>query len=270
VTVDGGSFCAAHLSDEHAAMPYGSTGQSLDSIIEDLNSFTSESPGEIIFLPIRYMSQMRTLIYGEPSNQWKGDTVEAFYSKLAKLRNLCPNIGSLKNVTAGELMDRNNDGGCVIPLIAESFPNVTLSDRPEAGIYTTASLGINDYWFNKDTTEDMAECRVANMQALPRGGDDQIDITQWIVTLTAVDFAFANIASIAILPTNPALYWRLVNAMSPEIWPTVILQDYVGYIHINEGSFPSQLGAEIQTLCYGLNPYMVGQNCKSSHGKNPN
>jgi hypothetical protein len=215
------------------------------------------------------MSRVRTLVYPELPNQWDAATVEVFYSKLAKLRNRCPNIRSLKDVTAGELMDSNNGGGCVIPLIAEGFTNATLNDRPSAGIYNSAALNINDHWSNMDTTEDMAEDQVANMQAHTRGGDDQFDIMQWVVSLTASDFAFADIASVAILPTNPAFYWRAVNAMSPEIWPTVIMQDYVGYIHMNEGSFPSQLGAEIQTLCYGLNLYMVSQNCKASRGKNP-
>lgn len=269
VTVDDGSFWAAHLSGEHAMSPYGATGQSLDSIIDNINSFTSESPGEIILLPIRYMSRVRTLAYGELPNQWDAATVEVFYSKLAKLRNRCPDIGNLKDVTAGELMDRNNGGGCVIPLIAESFSDPTLNDRPSAGIYMSAALNINDHWSNKDDTKEMAEDQVVTLQAQPRGGDDQLDIMQWIVTLTAFDFASIDIASVAILPTNPALYWRAVNAMSPEIWPTVILQDYVGYIHMNEKSFPSQLGAEIQTLCYGLNLYMVSQNCKVSHEKNP-
>lgn len=44
VTVDTSGFWAAHVDDESKVQPYSATGQSFDSIIDDINKFTA-GPG---------------------------------------------------------------------------------------------------------------------------------------------------------------------------------------------------------------------------------
>ena len=277
VTVDTSGFWAAHVTDESKAGTYGATGQSFDSIVDDINKFTAENPGEIIFLSFRYLRRLRSLFDQAPS-LWDEDTIKTFYGKLAKLQNRCPDLlkeviddpaglnGALGKLNASYLFDKNNGAGCVVPLIYQHEDVIKPAFNISEGVYSLNHLlpdSNNDHWSNEDIPDAVAVDQAVFLQTVPRDGtsDDKFSIMQWVVTLNWRDFSAVSIASVAILPMNPALYSNGVNAMSPDHFPNVILQDYLGYLHPGEGKFPDDLGAEIRVLCIGLNLYMVSQNC---------
>ncbi|KAI8261295.1 hypothetical protein K4K58_001428 [Colletotrichum sp. SAR11_239] len=49
------TFWSMHLDDETASFPVGNTGELFSTIIDEINKFTSEHPGEIITLQFRYL-----------------------------------------------------------------------------------------------------------------------------------------------------------------------------------------------------------------------
>lgn len=164
-------------------------------------------------------------------------------------------------------------------MIDGRLPAGVAAQRPSAGIYNgTAHMDRNDVWAQQDGTETTADREVAHMRANTRDGStaDRFAIMQWQVTPDGATSLLGGLvgitlASVAVLPTNPALYWAAVNAMSPGVWPTVIMQDYIGVLHTDEvgPGVLRDLGAELKVLCVGLNLYMVSQNCDVSHGRHP-
>lgn len=161
-----------------------------------------------------------------------------------------------------------------MPLIYEHEDIINPAFDISAGIYSLNHLlpdSNYDHWSKSDIPGAVVDDQAAFLQTVPRNGSkgDMFSIMQWVVTLTALDVSAVSIASVAILPMNPALYSNGVNAMSPDHFPNVILQDYLGYLHPGEGSFPDDLGAEIRVLCIGLNLYMVSLNCDAAPSANP-
>lgn len=275
VSTNGGGFWAAHVNDETSNAPVGATGQSLDDMIDDINRFTSESPGEVIIWWIRYMVDMNLNVPAGSGRYWDDDKANDFYNSLEAINNRCPDMSASTKfdlLEAQTFLDKNDGAGCVLLMIDGRLQDGVTNQRTSSGIYQGPTyMDRDDFWANKGDTESNAAAEVAHMVGKTRdnGDSDDFAIMQWQVTpdlLTSLDY---GLSTIAILPTNPALYWDAVNAMTPEVWPTVILQDYIGYIHLNEGSFPDDLGSEIRVLCMGLNLYMVSQNCDVSPRENP-
>lgn len=52
-------FWATHVNDELAEVVIGNTGEGLTDIIDEINQFTKESPGEVIFFRLKYLVGMR-------------------------------------------------------------------------------------------------------------------------------------------------------------------------------------------------------------------
>ncbi|CAK7219716.1 hypothetical protein SBRCBS47491_003942 [Sporothrix bragantina] len=269
-----GDFYAAHYAEEMALSVSGASGAKLSDMIDQVNRFTAENPGEIIIWAMRYLI---TIQHGVGGDQWNNSVTSEFFDTLERINNRCPDldtIASFSQEPARTFLDANGGKGCVLLLTAhEHFWDNVTSDRPSAGIYDDGRLHRDDYWSKADNTVDNSFLQINHTQGISRGDklNDTLDpfcIMQWQCTPNIVDSSLYGLDRVAVLSSNPALYWYGVNGMSPQHFPTVILEDYIGMLLVANGvtneditSFPAQLGAELQTLVIGLNLYMVSQNC---------
>lgn len=285
VSIQNDEFWAAHVSDEHADVPIGATGESLDDLIKGVNRFTAEYPGEVIVWYIKYMVNFNIVLTS--GRDWDADTANRFYTALEKINNRCiglekEDIDSINRLPAKKFMDANSKKGCVLLLTDANLNDGVPRDKVSSGIYSGPKYFLHDdYWAEEQRTRQNADKQIARMQSRKRDGNaplandgikdgsDDYLITQWQVTPDAAEMADPpTIQLIANQETNPALYHYGFNAISPEYFPTVILHDAVGLFHV------SDLDAEdynpmMQALVIGLNLYMVSQNCKTWNGTNP-
>lgn len=260
------SFWSMHVNDETAEVALGNTGESLDSIISEINQFTSESPGEVIIFHVRYLVGIREVPSLGPI-YWSSSIVNDFFNKLRGVNNRCGNLdtsSTFNQKPASYFMDQNGGNGCVLFLLAGDLQSGVPQDSIPDGIYRANVLTINDDWSDLGDTQPMAEDQASDWKAVARGGSsDTFHIGQWLVSADIFTTTLYTIEGIGIMPTNPALYWMGVNNMSPQSWPTVILTDYIGVVVKGQHSW-NQLSAEMYTLAVGLNLYMVSENCNVS------
>ncbi len=255
-------FWAMHLSDEMATLAIGNTGESLDDVVSEINRFTAENPGEVIFFAVRYLIG-RYELPDRGAITWSDDVVNAFFAKLRGVNNRCANLDTstgFQNQKASYFMDQNQGKGCVLFLL-----NGHLNGResPADGIYDISRVSLQDHWSNKMQASDMAPDQIATWHSVTRGGSSDYGsllIGQWLVTPDAVASTAYTLQAFALQPTNPSLYWSGVNGMDPEHWPNVLLVDYVGVQKQNQWSW-DQLSAELYTLAVGMNLYMASENC---------
>ena len=52
-------FWTTHVNDERAEVSIGQSGEHLDEVVDNINKFTNESPGEVIILQFRYLIGIR-------------------------------------------------------------------------------------------------------------------------------------------------------------------------------------------------------------------
>lgn len=268
------SYYVMHVSDERADVAIGNTGETLDQVISEINRFTSENPGEMIFLRLRYLIGIRKLPVGGPVF-WTAAIANEFFGKLKQINNRCPNLD--QNVQFGEqpasyFMDQNGGKGCVLFLLnGANLQAGVPNDSPGDGLYKDSMMNVWDNWSNLPDTTKMANDQVAKWKTVGRSGsfnNDQFLIDQWLVSADAITTTALSIQDIAIQPTNPALYWMGLNNMSPEVFPTVSLVDYIGVVVNSRFNF-NDLSAELYTLAIGMNLYMISENCDISKSRSP-
>ncbi|KAL4935062.1 hypothetical protein BDV06DRAFT_139020 [Aspergillus oleicola] len=267
------AFWTAHVNDETASVPIGNTGESLSDIISEINQFTSENPGEIVFFKVRYLIGIKRV----PSGPVYWDTAIAnnFFTELKKINNRCGNLDTntqFQDQKASYFMDQNNGSGCVLFLLdGGNLQNGVPSSSVADGLYPASVMTVNDHWSDLSTTQPVAEDQISTWSAINRVSpftNDEFLISQWLVSADALQTTALTIQNIAIMPTNPALYWAGVNAMSPTKWPNVLLVDYIGVVITDQHAW-NQLSAELYTLAIGLNLYMLSENCDVSSDRSP-
>lgn len=266
------SFWTLHVNDERSEIAIGNSGESLDAVINEVNQFTRENPGEMIFFRVRYMIGIReTPSYGPIF--WDAKLVNDFFNQLKRVNNRCGNLDTgvrFNEQPASYFMDKNDGNGCVVFLLDQgNFQGDVPRDSVADGLYKSEMLDVWDNWSDMDRTDKVAKDQVADWKTVHRGGDnDRFLISQWLVSADAITSTALTLENIAVQPTNPALYWMGLNNMSPETYPTVSLVDYIGVV--NEGRHDwDSLSAEMYTLAIGMNLYMASQNCAVSKQKSP-
>ncbi len=256
-------FWVMHVNDEMATLAIGNTGESLDDVVGEINRFTAESPGEIVFVTMRYLVGR----YQFPDRGpilWNDAVTADFFAKLRGINNRCSNLDTstgFQNQKASYFMDQNGGKGCVVLLLNGHLDG---RESPGDGIYDGNRISVQDHWSNMMQAVDMAADQVATWRAATRGGgrDDfgSLMIGQWLVTPDALAATAYTLQGFALQPTNPSLYWAGVNGMDPEHWPNVLLVDYIGVQQRDAWAW-DQLSAEMYTLAVGLNLYMASENC---------
>ncbi|KAK3296361.1 PLC-like phosphodiesterase [Chaetomium fimeti] len=258
-------FWVLHVNDELGTLAIGNSGESLDEVISEINHFTSENPGEIIFFTVRYLVGRYEFPDRGPI-MWDTNMVNSFFSKLRGINNRCLNLDTgtgFQNQKASYFMDQNEGKGCVILLLNGHLDGGVPRESPADGIYEIGRMGIRDHWSNKMQASDMAPDQVNNWRSVTRGGASDFGnfmVGQWLVTPDALAATAYSLQNFAIQPTNPSLYWAGVNGMDPEHWPNVLMVDYIGVQQGDQWAW-DQLSAEIYTLAVGMNLYMASENC---------
>ncbi|OAA72288.1 LysM domain-containing protein [Cordyceps fumosorosea ARSEF 2679] len=264
-----------HVNDERADVAIGNTGEALDEVIQEVNRFTAENPGEIILFRVRYLIGIRNIPSFGPI-YWTADMVNEFFGKLRGVNDRCGGLDAggttFDKQPASYFMDRNGGRGCVLFLLDTSnLQDGVPHDAVADGIYRTEALPVWDNWSNLPDTQKVAEDQTAKWKTVSRAGafaNDQFLIGQWIISADPLTTTALTIEQMAVQPTNPALYWMGLNAMSPEVFPTVALVDYVGVVVDGRHAW-DQLSAELYTLAVGMNLYMISENCDISKGRSP-
>ncbi|POR36398.1 PI-PLC X-box domain-containing protein [Tolypocladium paradoxum] len=266
-------FWILHVNDEKAEVVIGNSGESLDDVVSEINKFTSENPGEVIFFRVKYLVGIRMVPSSGPI-YWSRDIVNEFFGKLKRVNNRCPSLDAnvqFNQQKASYFMDRNGGKGCVIFLLDGDLKADVPHDSIVDGIYESKRMEFWDNWSNLPDTKSLAQDQAAAWKSVGRSGqfsNDRFLIGQWLVSADAVTTTLVSIQNIAILPTNPALYWMGVNNMSPESWPNVLMVDYIGVVVRGQTSW-DQLSAEMYTLGIGMNLYMISENCDISQQRSP-
>ncbi|KAL4758193.1 PLC-like phosphodiesterase [Aspergillus foveolatus] len=237
VRLNDGTFAAAHVNDERASTIAGGAG------------FTSEAPGEVIIIWLRYLVDI--LEYDVEDRYWNETTMQEFYTI------------PLDELTFGTYLDSSDGAGCVIFINGETtdpdIQEVTTEDL-DRGIYGTGRLPRTDNWSEKSDPKEVTDDQVSyypNLRATIGGEDDTFYISQWVSTLSALPGYGIELTSIFMV--NPVLYWYGMMEMSPSGFPTVMLMDYAG-VRL-QGEYDEYWGAELKALAIGLNLYLDSENC---------
>ncbi|KAH7035830.1 pectate lyase superfamily protein-domain-containing protein, partial [Microdochium trichocladiopsis] len=277
------SFWAAHINSDDAAIPVGATGASLNDLISGMNRFSTDFPGEVVVWYIKGMQEITS------NHKWDLSTQQLFLESLEGINNRCADL-PLQNtspggvwidtITMGDYMSKNGGKGCVLLVLDRGrIPPELEFRRPSAGIYSSDNFRRHDAWPEKNSVQGIFDYHSGVLLNKPRTGEikstgsevkDDYLITQWQLTFAWNEqpSSAQSLNARANQETNPAIYHTAMSLISPDHFPTAIMTDAIGLFHtydLSEGNYNPML----QTLCIGLNLYMVSQNCAVSPIRNP-
>ncbi|KAH6959267.1 hypothetical protein DER45DRAFT_594703 [Fusarium avenaceum] len=259
-------FYALHVNDELWASPVGNSGEKFRDIVDEVNAFTSQFPGEVIILQFRYMIGIRESPAGGPIH-WDDDIKDDFFGRLTDIENRCGGLEHEKrfhDYKLSTLMSKNAGKGCVLIFLDTEHLDENIEEEDQIwekeGIYRKDAMSVRDPWPNRKDTKDAVEFTIDEWKKNTQSG---MYVAQWLVTpFPILDY---SIMEIAILPTNPALYWRGVNEITPQVFPNVLMVDYIANVlPARDNPDWDDLSAEIQVLAIGLNLYLISENCDIS------
>ncbi|KAH7261771.1 hypothetical protein BKA59DRAFT_1822 [Fusarium tricinctum] len=281
------SFWISHMS-ELGGIYHGNTGESLNEVIDEINDFTSENPGEVIVLQFRYLHGMHDAA-NSPRRPWTKDIKGEFFKKLRTINNRCANVHLKEGAkgkkhaiqdlsisqlqrgatfTGAEDTDQKANGCVLIFLDGASMltdtEELTDSDTYSRGdgIYHKDDMHMEDAWPNETEVDDSAEEAVEMW--LNQADVSKLHIGQWVVTggIRAIEWN-AEVM-------NSVFPWRAINTINPKsnMYPSVFLMDYIGVFVSGETDW-NLLSAEAYAMAIGLNLYTMSENCGVNPDKRP-
>ncbi|KND90634.1 PI-PLC X-box domain-containing protein [Tolypocladium ophioglossoides CBS 100239] len=208
----GHTFWTAHVNDETNSPPVGNSGESLHNVIENINQFTAESPGEIIFLRFSYLIGINKV--PTKPQYWTAEIMQQFFDELKTINNRCISLPEIEFflIKAGIFMDQNDGKGCVLILLDQANNQYldTLDSEPD-GIYETRVMLYYDHWADEDTVKQVAANQTEGWNDVQRPGSsngtsqDALYINQWSVTPDPLDFITTSLSQYANM-MNPTLF----------------------------------------------------------------
>ncbi|KAI8196540.1 Mutanase [Colletotrichum sp. SAR 10_65] len=274
-----GEFHIFHVSDPRATVIVGASGVTLQDVIDDINEFYARNPGEVIFLWMRDMVSFRGGLFGG-GHPFDGNEMAQFFDKLRGIQNRCRGLTEatrFQDRVMGELMEQNDGRGCVAIILDQFGVDARVpQDDPASGIFLAGKhMDRTDRWeegVGRSPGELLAYQATGfydaeRRRAEPSNGGDFF-VSQWVLNAKHEDAVFYGLENLANYLTTPLLYYGGVAAMTPEMFPTVMLMDYIG-MRVSGEHNENNLAAELRTLALGLNLYMASENCYVSKRRNP-
>ncbi|KAF4981158.1 hypothetical protein FZEAL_2992 [Fusarium zealandicum] len=263
---------------------HGNSGESMDEVVDEINEFTSENPGEVIVLQLRLLHGIFAAA-GSSRLAWDSDIKENFFSKLKKINNRCPNLdkktdgggGHLEKLKISQLMrgatktgkEETGDpaNGCVIIMIdTESMIEGSELKDDDAhsrgdGIYRKLDMVWEDAWPDKIEAKLSAEEAVEMWTK--QKDKSKLHVGQWVVTGGARSISWNAEVMNSVFP------WRAINTIGPNTkYPSVFLMDYIGVFVQGETDW-NLLSFEAYVMAVGLNLYTLSENCDINAYKRP-
>ncbi|KAK5987203.1 hypothetical protein PT974_11324 [Cladobotryum mycophilum] len=251
-----GMFRESHLA-KLAHNYHGMLGATLDEMIDEINAFNSEVPGELIILDVHIDAIDARNVN---NSKWKKLAVKdrrLLFKKLMRLRNRM-NVPDDEDISKWEL---NRFIGNETSAVLVNFDKSWFDEDPKefpggaAGFVTGANLPLTHRWSDTDNLDHMVEDQVRHFQELRKHRDNPIHIADWLLTQKGFNVIIAE-PSLLSLSTDAwrELYQRLWSRSTSESYPNWIAVDNVqGNMH--------------KSIIMAMNHCLVARKCGSLGGK---
>lgn len=230
--IHAGQFYTGHYTELDIAGVntwQGANGQSMTSVISDINSFTHDNPELVIV----YLSHDLDTDVG--NSRYAAFNQTQWDSLLTQMRE---NINNLYVVTASDLslLTLNHyigDGkAAVIVVVDPSGNDINIGAFATQGFYTPGQYTVYNEYSDTNDLNQMAADQLAKMQARRPSADAPLFLLSWTLTQSTVQAATCGVGlSKSILSlagqANSVLAEKLLPACNAECFPNIIYIDNI-------------------------------------------
>jgi acyl dehydratase len=215
--IRGGQFYTGHYSPTPTAGWQGATGQSLDSIIDDVNSYTAANQELVVlYLSHDLSTDLGSLFPPLTQADWN-----LLLSKLLRLNNRFmasnPTTVDLTTLTLGDFI---RSQAAVVVVVQPSDSTITLGSFANQGFYTPQSFPVFDSFANTDLVGVMQTDQLANKLPVQRPDPDARSfLLSWTLTQSV---AAALRCPVYFPPDNtPPIFYDSVLDLAAKAYPAL-------------------------------------------------
>ncbi|KAI8304164.1 Mutanase [Colletotrichum sp. SAR11_59] len=186
---------------------------------QDVNNFTDESPGEVIFLWLKDLVAFEPFEKGGGGRPLDQKETEELFAVLGKIKNRCSGLDVPKGVGTqfqdrlmGEFMDMNGGSGCVLVILEGEVADGVPDSLPKEGIYRdNVRMYRFDHWPTAsipDTIIKKTAAELADPARHKKNGTEKQEfmVAQWQLTPDFTTSSNFGLEALAVYPTNPTFY----------------------------------------------------------------
>jgi hypothetical protein len=230
--IHAGQFYTGHYTELSIAGRntwQGANGQSMASVISDINAYTQDNP-ELVIL---YLSHDLDTDVG--NSQYAAFSQAQWDSLLTQMQE---NISHLKVVLAGDISQLTlneyigNGQAAVIVVVDASGSNIDIGAFAAQGFYTASQYAVYNEYSDTNDLNQMTADQLAKMQAQRPSADAPLFLLSWTLTQSTLQAATCgtglskSIISLA-GQANSVLAEALLPACSVDCFPNIIYIDNI-------------------------------------------
>lgn len=225
--LSGTTYSTGHYTDTGSPLGYqGCSGETIASIIGDINTFTATNH-ELIILYLSH-DMVTSAGYG-PFTQGQYETL---MQQLLGINSLFVSTDPNADLTVATLSSFIGNGEAAVIVVIDA-PNIDLGDYATKGFYLASSFptDVNDYTNTPDLAT-MEAGQYQNLQSSRTTPDDQFFVLSWTLTQTsgmATGCVVSPIGATSVLDlaaeANAVLAPTLMAHCTPQSFPNVLYTD---------------------------------------------
>jgi hypothetical protein len=227
--ISGGQYVTGHYSEISELNSWqGGNGQSIQSIINDVNTFTA-SNNELVVL---YLSHDLDTDLGNSSYapftqaQWSS-LLQMLQQGLNNLYTGAPMGADLTTLTLNSYIGNNSPA--VVVVVDASASGITLGSFAGEGFYLPASFPVYNEYSDTNNLSTMTSDQLAKMAAQRPNPGASYFLLSWTLTQDSDEAVFCEVGADSILTlaneANAALTSTLMPACSAQTFPNIVYVD---------------------------------------------
>lgn len=219
--ISSGYFKTGHYSCSSTfGVCAGANGQSIQSIVSDINAFTAQN-AELIILNLSHDMNTDADYRGLNQNEWI-----SLFSLLYQIDHLYfdpnPYEVDLSTYTLGDFI---SDSAAVIVIVNSS--DVTLGNYAYYGFFPWTAFPVFNSYTGTDNLNSMINDQIGKMNQHRPNENTPPFLLSWTLTQSATDVITDNSILDLAAEAYPYLFYSLASAVSPRTFPNIIYIDNV-------------------------------------------
>lgn len=224
--ISAGKYLTGHYGCPKEGFCLGANGQSIESIVNDINTFTTNNK-ELVILKLSHdLNTDRGIISYAPFTQPEWD---ALFSLLKKgIKNLFI-AESSNDLTKIRLKDFIGGGrAAVIVVVVPDGKDINLGDYSNQGFYLNKNFPVFDKYSESNDLKQMASDQLIKMREQRPNPDASYFLLSWTLTQQIPEVITGNPSILDLAnKANPLLYSMLLSASSDQVYPNILYIDNI-------------------------------------------
>jgi hypothetical protein len=231
--ISGGDYYTGHYSNLNHITDQGANGQSIDSVVNDVNTFMDATPDLVI---LRISSDLNT---DAPNGEYKPFNQAQYLGlldRLSKLRHpyvADPEVTDFTQVPISSFVGQNR--GSVLVFCKPDTPGVMVPNNM-APMYYFDMFPLYDQYAGTNNLGQMQNDQIKKMGQVKTSADPRFFVLSWALTQDGDqatscfiepdgpdDKSIISLAGQA----NPTLYDKLWTTIQPPVYPNVVNEDNI-------------------------------------------